>query len=302
MPIQELSRINLNLLVCLQALLEERSVTRASERLNLSQSAVSKSLSRLRELTGDPLFTRTAHGLMPTSRALTIQEQLKPILDELWKVVQPQVFDPLDCDRHFSIALPETANHLKFQNSLAEILQSAPKVKIKLMNLTLKSLEELAAGKVDLVALPDDLDCGQHRISGLHRKRLYKDKLVCLVRENHPCLKRPWTLEACLALGHIGIGAVTDRVSITDQTLAKLGLDRDIAVAVGDFHSATQVCESTDLMFVSLGNWAAYAEGLYRVVSLPMPIEVEPIAYDLYWHEMHHQDLAHQWLRSYFRV
>ena len=300
MSLLELSRINLNLLVCLQALLEERSVTRAAERLSLSQSAVSKSLSRLREITGDELFTRTAHGLLPTARALGLQNQLQPLLGELWSIVQPPNFDPATCDRYFRIALPETANQLIFQKSLSGILKQAPNIKVKINHLKIDDLTKLAAGDLDLVVIPHDLDCGQSRLPGLHCRSLHGDKLVCMVRKDHPCLQKQWNLKSWLEMGHISIGSVTDNLSIVDRTLEQQGLRRNILIAVDDFHSATGICDSTDLAFVSSEQWGDYARPRYQVEVLPLPINIEPITYELYWHQRHHKDGANQWLRSFF--
>ena len=299
MSLLELSRINLNLLVCLQALLEEQSVSRAAERLCLSQSAVSKNLSRLRQITGDPLFTRSAHGLIPTPRAEALHTELGLSLENLWKLIQPADFDPARCERHFRISLPETANQLIFQRSLGSIIRQAPEVKIKIQNLRLNDVSQLATGELDTVILPDDLDCGQHRIPGLYSKKLHQDKLTCLVRTDHPCLDEPWSCTTWLKMGQISIGTVTNNLSIIDQTLAQLGLSRNIVIAVDDFHSATGICESSDLVFVSSAGWAEYAKPRYNVTSLPLPLEVEPITYELYWHQRHHQDPAHCWLRSF---
>ena len=301
MSLQELSRINLNLLVCLQALLEEKSVTAAANRLNLSQSAVSKSLARLRQITGDPLFTRTAHGLIPTTRALSLQHELGPVLDNLWNIVQPQEFDPAHCQRHFHIALPETANQAVFQKSLSTIFQQAPEIKIEIKNLTLKDISLLPTGGKDLVILPNDLDCGQARLSGLYCQTLYENTLVCLVRREHPCLKEEWNLESWLGMKHVGMGSLNDSGSIVDQTLIHHGKAREIMVAVDDFHNATGVCESSDLALICTSLWAEYAMSRYQVAMLPVPLNIAPIAYEMYWHERHNQEPAHKWLRSFFQ-
>ena len=300
MPLQELSRINLNLLVCLQALLEEKSVTSAAHKLNLSQSAMSKSLSRLRQITGDPLFTRTAHGLIPTPRALELQRELGPALENIWNIVQPQAFNPAQCQRHFHIALPETANQLLFQKSLNTILEQAPEIKIQIRNLTRNDISLLPTGKQDLVILPHDLDCGQHRISGLYCRSLYENTLVCLVRENHPCLQKEWGLESWLNMKHVGMGSINESISIVDKTLAGMKKARNIVIAVDDFHNATGICESTDLALVCTTLWAEYATSRYKVAMLPVPLDITPVTHELYWHERHHQDPAHRWLRSFF--
>ena len=104
MLLEQLGRIDLNLLIILQVLLEERNGSRAARRLHLSQSAVSKALGRLRETFDDPLFVRSAYGLEPTARALSLQQQLQPILLSLDNLIQPPDFDPTTTEREFVIA------------------------------------------------------------------------------------------------------------------------------------------------------------------------------------------------------
>ena len=109
MNLDNLAKIDLNLLVILQILLEEESVTRAANRLHLSQSALSKSLNRLRDTLGDPLFLRTAHGLKPTAHALQLKSQLPTILQGLYQISQAPSFTPATSHRQFSFAMLESA-------------------------------------------------------------------------------------------------------------------------------------------------------------------------------------------------
>ena len=299
MTLLKLSRLNLNLLVCLQALLEERNVSKAARRLCVSPSAVSKYLAQLRQMTSDPLFTRTAHGLTPTERALKIQQELAPLLDSMLEIIQPEQFSPAVCDRYFRIALPETVSHAYFKWCLPAILNKAPHVKMKIQNLTLDNLHDLASGRLDFVLIPHDLDCGQNKMAGLHCRKLHKDKLVCLVRQGHPCLNEEWNLDSWLKLNHVGIGTVTSGPLLVDQALAKQDRSRMVVSAVDSFHSATDVCENTDLAVISSQVWAHYAQEKFAVTALPIPIPVEPISYELYWHERNHQDSAHRWLRDF---
>ena len=301
MSILDLSRINLNLLTCLQALLEEQSVTLAAEKLCLSQSAVSKNLAQLRQITQDPLFTRTAHGLLPTTRAIQLQRELGPLLDNLWQLVQPQQFDPLRSQRLFRLSLPETTSRLLFQGELPQILASAPGIQFNINNLSMDCSSLLNQGKLDLAVIPHDLDCGQKTVSGLHCRRLHSDSLTCLLREDHPALSQEWSLENWLRLGHISLSSVTLGQSSVDVALEEIGKRRHFAVAVDDFHTATTVCEQSDLCIVTTRNWADYAACRFQVVPKPLPLQVEPITYELYWHERSHKDPAHQWLRNLVR-
>ena len=299
MPLHQLSRINLNLLICLQALLEEQSVSRAARRLCVSQSAVSKHLGQLRQITKDPLFTRTAHGLNPTPRALKIHEELGPLLKKLLRVVEPEEFNPATCSNYFHIALPEPVAHLFFKWCLPSILHAAPNIKIKVQTLTLDVLHNLSSGKVDFALIPHDIDCAQNQIAGLHCQRLHQDNLVCLIRNHHPCLDKEWNIDAWLKLNHISIGSVTRGSPTVDNALVKRDRERQIVVAAENFHSATSICESTDLALVAPNLWALYAREKYEVSALPIPLSMEPVTYELYWHDRNHQSKAHQWLRRY---
>ena len=115
MNLDNLIRIDLNLLVILQVLLEENSVTRAANRLHVSPSALSKSLTRLRNSLEDPLFTRTAHGLKPTAHALQLKAQLPNLLQSLYQLTLAPSFNPLNSDRHFSISMVESAYALLYR-------------------------------------------------------------------------------------------------------------------------------------------------------------------------------------------
>ena len=298
MSLLELSRINLKLLISLQALLEEQSVSRAAQRLCLSQSALSKNLSQLRELTGDPLFTRTAHGLMPTTRATQLQKELSPLLDGLWRVIQPKIFDPSTCERSFNISLPETASQLLFRHTMSSVMEDAPRITIKINNLSQDNVIDLASGKQDMVLLPDDLDFGQAKVAGLHSCPLYEDMLVCLVRNQHPCLQDEWNLDSWLKLKHIGIGSINHHPLALDKVLAGMIRQRKVVIAMEDFYSATGLCENTDLAITPPSLWARYAQERFQVKYLPIPLPLKPVRYVLYWHKRNHHDLAHQWLRK----
>lgn len=302
MFLQQLSRINLNLLVCFQALLEEQSVSRAAARLHLSQSAVSKNLAQLRGLLGDPLFTRTSHGLQPTHFSEQIQPDLTRVLDQLWQIVQPSTFTPECCDREFRVAFPETAGQMFIPGLMPALLKEAPDVRLSLNALKMDSVDRLVQGELELALIPHDLDLGQERVAGLHRSELYQGEVVCLVRAGHPVLQREWNLEAYLNEAHINIGSLHTGPLIVVDELEKLGSHRKVSAAVDDFLTATVICESTDLVFTTSRSWANYACQRHKVVACPMPLVVAPIVYHLYWHQRSHSDSAHRWLRELIKA
>ena len=143
MLLEQLGRIDLNLLIILQVLLEERNGSRAARRLHLSQSAVSKALGRLRETFDDPLFVRSAYGLEPTARALTLQQQLQPILLSLDNLIQPPDFDPANTEREFVIASMDSAFTLFAPLYLSELKRQAPRIRLRYEEWTENSLTEM---------------------------------------------------------------------------------------------------------------------------------------------------------------
>ncbi|PVZ68850.1 LysR family transcriptional regulator [Pelagibaculum spongiae] len=294
----ELSRVNLNLLVCLQALLEERSVSRAAERLCLSQSAVSKNLAQLRNITEDQLFIRRSHGLEPTGFALQLQPQLRPLLNQLWQLMQPAMFDPQSSERHFHITLTETSRQLRFHDLLPEILRQAPNIQLSIHNLTMDSMEALNKGKTDLLVMPHDLDTGQYDDRELHRVELYRDQLVCLMNQQHACLDQPWNLDTYLKQRHLNVGSISVGPVLLEQALAERKVERKVVVSVDDFHSATGLCENTDLVFTTSKVWSTYATRMRKVTCLPAPIEMEDLVYHLYWNHRNQMDPGHQWFRQ----
>ncbi|MGH1370432.1 MAG: LysR family transcriptional regulator [Cellvibrionaceae bacterium] len=151
MELKSLERADLNLLVTLQVLLEERSVSKAAERLFLTQSAMSKALGRLRSLFDDRLFTRSGAGMVPTPRALEIAQQLPLVLEQLQQLVQPESFDPANYSGDFSIIIPEFVGYWALPELMVRLNEKAPNYRLKTASHAEHQLELLASGEVDFV-------------------------------------------------------------------------------------------------------------------------------------------------------
>lgn len=300
MSLTDLSRINLNLLVCLQVLLEERNVSRTAERLYVSQSAISKNLAQLRDVTGDPLFTRTSHGLTPTTYAEQLEVPLGEALENLWGIIQPRHFDPGTSERRFRIAMPESANELLLLNFLPNMLEDAPGIRLNSHMMDVRSLEWLAQGRLDLVILPQDLELQKSSHPGLNQQELYRDNFACLRRKGHPDENKDWNLEHYLDSSHVRviIEHHSDTQNLVDQELSGMSKSRDVKVTVSDFYSATHLCERTKLIFTCSRAWAENATRRYAVESLPLPFETSDISYMMWWHRRSDNDAGHQWLRQ----
>ncbi|MCL1142856.1 LysR family transcriptional regulator [Shewanella gaetbuli] len=307
MNLDNLSRIDLNLLVTLQVLLEEQSVTRAANRLHLSQSALSKSLNRLRDTLDDPLFQRTAHGLKPTAHALALGKDLPQALQNLYQLTLPPSFSPQTSQRHFAFAMVESAYETLIPYFIGSLLQQAPNLKLDTYGWTEKSINDLQTGQIDFgIAGRDTHPHAQFKVGdladGLKYQTLFSDKQVCLVRQDHPILasidNNQWDMAAYLSMNHVQVRCEGNDWWALDYFLASQNQHRNISATVPDFYGASSICAHSDLIFTLPSSFAQHAQSLYCLTEIPLPFEFMPMAYVLLWHERNDQEPGHMWVRD----
>lgn len=307
MNLDNLARIDLNLLVILQILLEERSVTRAANRLHLSQSALSKSLNRLRDTLGDPLFIRTAHGLKPTAHAVLLGQQLPNMLQGLYQLTQPPTFVPASSTRQFSISMVESAYETLIPYFIGPLLYNAPNLRLDSYLWTEESLSGLQKGQIDFGITGRDMtpqsDIVTDRLpEGIAHQTLFTDHQVCLVRQNHPILTAiktgNWNLNIYLEMSHVQVRCEGNEWWALDYHLADLGHRRHLSTTVPDFYGAASICAHSDLIFTLPSSFASHAQKLYPLVELPLPFAFSPLAYVLLWHERNNDEPGHKWIRE----
>ncbi|MBW3532706.1 LysR family transcriptional regulator [Shewanella sp. NKUCC06_TVS] len=298
-----LKRLDLNLLPVLEILLEEQSVTAAAARLHLSQSAVSKQLTRLREVFDDPLFERTAYGLKPTPKALSLAPELRQCLQQLAQFTRPDTFEPALSQRQFRMHLVETTYSLTFPHFMPMLLTQAPGVSLNCQTWRLDTMDRLLRCDIDLAIgcrewderspmhvnnIPDDL-C---------HVELVQDYPVCLMRRDHPALTQEWNLDTFLSYRHLQVAFGGLEHWLLDDVLQLEGRKRDIAVNMTDFQSALNLCEQSDLILCAPSRYALAVMKSFELQSLPSPIKLIPGAYLLMWHKHFEHDLSHKWLRE----
>ncbi len=307
MNLGNLARIDLNLLVILQVLLEEQSVTRAAIRLHLSQSALSKSLNRLRDTLGDPLFHRTAHGLKPTAHAMQLGQKLPEVLQGLYQLTQPPSFTPASSNRQFSFAMVESAYETLLPYFIGPLLNNAPNLKLDTYVWMSQSMQALQKGQVDFGISGRDLHPQSNfQIDKLPdnivHKTLFTDKQICLVRDNHPIISvikaNQWDLPVYLKMSHVQVRCEGNDWWALDYHLAKLGHRRKLCTTVPDFYGAASVCAHSDLIFTLPSSFARHAGKLYPLVELPLPFEFIPLAYVLLWNFRNNEEPGHKWIRE----
>lgn len=300
-----INRVDLNLLVYLDALLRERNVTQAANQLNLSQPAMSNGLRRLRDLFGDPLLVRTSDGMTPTERALELEPQVREILTRVDRAVQPTAdFDPASASRVFRIMASDYAEATLLPLVLGGLRTAAPGISLDIMNPSDVSFLDVERGKVDMVINRFD-----SMPESFHQINIWNDTFSCLLSADNPLLQ-DFTLDTYLEAHHVwvsktgmgvGVGvnpANVQRLGWVDAALDKLGKKRKIAVFTRHYQSAMILAEHNDLI-VTLPTLAAklQANNPGLVIKTP-PVEIEPLELKMAWSPLLQQNPAHRWLRS----
>ena len=289
-------QLDLNLLVALDALLAEGNVTRAAERLGLTQPAMSHALNRLRALLDDPVLVRTPRGMVPTARAEELAPAIRSALDDIDRALRGRpAFDPATSTRAFTIAAVDHGELVILPPLLARIAAEAPKIDLLVRPLRLDLIEEeLESGAVDLAF--SVLSAGDNLAT--FRQRLFHESFVCLVRADHPTVGETLTLEEFVALDHALVGPRGRRGGIVDTELQKLGLSRRVALMVPHFLVAPMVVAKSDLILTAPERIARAFAAILPLRIVPTPFELKGFDVSQIWHERQSHDPALTWLRG----
>lgn len=293
MHVVNIENLDLNLLVALDALLDERHVSRAAHRLGLSQPAVSHALRRLREAFGDELLVRTKEGLTLTTRAEGLAAPLRAALDNLQAAVGAnQLFTPGTSQRVFSLGTSDYAELVLLPPLLRKTARAAPQVDLWVRRYD-NFESRLQQGELDLA-----LTVNPRAEAGLRSRILFRDRFVVIMRKGHPLAKKKLTVAAYANAAHAFIAPGGTRGGVVDTALAKLGRERRVAVAVPHFLVAPYIVAETDLLLTVAERIArACAKHLpIRIVEAPLTLPDFGIA--MLWHERTAGDPGHQWLRQ----
>ncbi len=292
----DLRRIDLNLLVVLEVLMSERSVTRAAERLGRTQSAVSHALSRLREQLGDPLLVKAGGGMQPSPFATDLIEQVRPILRNVQRVLSPRrAFNPATSVRSFRLALPDLALTL-FPSLLARVRKQAPGVVLEWVSPRHNMLLDVVEGHLDLAFGPS----GLRLPDGIAAEPVGALRWCCFGRKGHPAFAK-WGRKAWSQWPHVAVG-VGDRVNnpVSDAAAAA-GLKRNVAARVPNFAAVAPLLARSDLLATLPAIVMVDATQRFDVVAMPLPLAVEPMPHVLLWSARLSNDPEITWLRNLLR-
>ena len=288
-------QVDLNLLWTLKVLLEERNVTRAAERLNMTQSALSHRLRRLRDLLGDPLFVATSHGLTPTSRAEAIAGPLSDGIRHLQTAMQAvEAFDPLTTRRPLRLAAVDQAEVAYLVPMMRALNKSAPGVDLVVQTPGPETYEQLEAGEIDLLFTPYVPDR-----AGLRQRTILEHRPVAIVRSGHPVIAQGLTLDRYCELSHIVVSPPGSRESGVDRALSAMGRSRRIACEVPRFAGAAFMVVQTDMVLTTTDAFAEAAGRHLDLTALECPLDLPTARIRMAWHERFDRDPAHRWFRDF---
>jgi DNA-binding transcriptional LysR family regulator len=296
MPAAPLRHIDLNLLFAFNELAKARSVTAAAARLGITQPAMSRTLGRLRTTLGDPLFVRSARGLLPTPRALDLMPKVAVFLAQAQQLVEgPQGFEPSTAVRTFVVSTADYTEAVLLPPLLRRLAVEAPGVRLRITAPPLGLDQALEAGGVDLAWTPR-----QPSIRPIVWTKLFEESFSFMVRKGHPVLRQgPFTLEKFLSVRHLALAPVgRSNANPIDDRLARLGKERQVVASVPNFLVVPLLLHSNDLGATLPSRLVAALAQRFGLVSLPLPFEAHPFTMYQAWHERMRGDPAHAWFRQ----
>lgn len=289
----DIRTMDLNLLRAFDALMDERSVTRAASRLALTQPAVSGLLNRLRECFDDPLFVRSQRGVVPTPRALALAVPVKRVLADIDALLQPDVFDPVRAEMTVTIAASDYTLRAVIVPFIELLRQRAPGLRVRVQPVVDAQISsQLERGDVDVVLMRPE-SCPP----GLHARHLLEDTYVCAMRTDHPeAREATMTLERFCNLDHALVSLSGDPFrGATDEALIRMGRTRRVVLSVASFLVLPEALKKSDLVAIAPRRLVEYVDG---VCFMDPPVDLPGVTIVAAWHERTHRAPAHQWLRT----
>ncbi|WP_416897073.1 MAG: LysR family transcriptional regulator [Minwuia sp.] len=291
-------RWDIRLLFAFEAMANERNVTRAAERLGLTQQGMSGQLARLRELFGDPLFVRTRNGMVPTPRAEELVPVVSATLSNISRLLSAERFDPSGFEGTARIAASDYAAALILPPLLRRIQVEAPGMRLEIRPVDAGSLEaDMREARLDLA-----LTVPQFSFPGLHSMHLFDERYVGVARRGHPMLNGgPVSLDDFCAYEHLLVSPFRgDAVGPTDEALARLNRSRRIGVVVPGFSVVGLLLEQTDL--IALMPMRLIQNMRRDLETFRPPVAVEGFRLNAYWPPRLNEDPPHRWLREAIRA
>ena len=299
-----IAKVDLNLLVYLDVLLREGSVTKAANQLSITQPAMSNGLKRLRDLFKDPLLVRTSDGMTPTKRALELKPLIRDVLAKLEASIQPETdFSPASSRRTFRIMASDYAESTLLLEVIRQLANIAPNITLDIITPSDVTFHDVEQGRVDMA-----INRFEELPLSFHQKVVWYDSFSCVMNSQNPIIEQ-FNLDSYLKSKHIwvsktgfGVGVGIDpnevqKLGWVDAELTKIGKQRDIRIFTRHYHVALQLAKAQNLV----ATLPSRAANLYisdpEVTVLPPPFDIPPIALKMAWSALLQHDAGHIWLR-----
>src|SRR5689334_14326441 len=287
--------LDLKLLRCFQVLMAERNVSRAAALLGLSQPATSYALARLRTIFDDILLVRAKGDMVPTPRAIELEAEVRGILESADRLVKkPAAFDAAHARARFSVMVSEQVEYL-LAAPLMQKLAAAPGIDVDFT----PADRHHAPGQFERGEIDFRIGWWPNPGPTLRSKLLFRDRLACLARKNHPALRGRLTTEEFLAAAHVRVrSAVGPSNEAIDDAAVALGKELRVALRVHGIFSLCHAVSNSDLIAVVQESLARRLAAEYPLQVLPLPLAMPDMRIALYWHERTHKHASHRWFRQ----
>jgi DNA-binding transcriptional LysR family regulator len=290
-----LTDFDLNLIIIFDAIYQERSLTRAGQRLRLSQPAISHSLNKLRTAFDAPLFVRHGYSMEPTPLAEELIINIQKILELTEKTLEDRgAFNPALSTRVFSIGMQDNPMLIVLPRLIDEIQAKAPSIGFRIFHLNMENRKiALEDGKVDLV-----IGSKQGFSGNIYQQYLFKDREVCVMRQDHPVIGDTLTLEEYIEAEFISLAVSEFKGERIDSRLKELGYKRKIRIVMEHEVTFPRFVSDTDYLANVAGLVAREYSAWLPIKILPLPIQIGDFEFYQYWHVRQQMDPAHGWLRK----
>lgn len=289
-----LASLDIKLLIVFDAVMRERSVTRAAVRVGMSQPAVSSALNRLRDLVRDTLFLRVAGGVRPTPRAEELALPVQQALRQLQYAFEPPVFAPETARRSYTIAASDHASTLVLPALASRIFASARGIQLKILpKFNPHILMQMDSGEVDF-----GLGVIHEMPQRFRHQTLFRERYVCFMRPDHPLAAGALTFERYIEAHHLTVAPLENTGQLIDRLLARRNAERHVAMTVNQSLLAPDILRGTDLILTTLRMLAARVPAFAGLSVRPLPFLEDPVEVRLTWHGVQTNDPSHRWMRE----
>jgi DNA-binding transcriptional LysR family regulator len=296
--------LDLNLLRVFDAVMTEKNLTRAAQRLAMTQPAVSNALRRLRETLDDELFIRTPHGVKPTSRSDDLQPVVRLALSTLEAAITSEKTAVSEAESIFRFSMADSTASMLLPSLMRQMKLEAPKLRVRTLSpLTRDPRPALTQNEIDFAigsfpGIVTQLAAEQDFKSSLRHSSLYSGEYVCIMRKHHPLAGAELTLDSYCGADHVLVSFSGRPQGQADRVLAGLGRERRIVLTVGQYYTLGQVVEGSDLISIMPRHLIAATNMDQVLVAKTLPFALPCVRIDMLWHERDSANPAHAWVRN----